>query len=171
MGNRGGPISDAPGRRQWASTHWIYCRLAFKGRTRVFREPGRKYTELFFFDEAVALAAGHRPCGECQHRRLLEYKAATFDTTASVDLLDSTLHRERLSPPYAEIGCLPAGTFVAHGGRAVLVWAGTAYAWSPDEGYSELAPLEPSTQVRVLTPQLTRHALAAGFAIHPRLEH
>ena len=27
--------------------------------------PGR-YTELFFLDEAVALAAGHRPCGECR---------------------------------------------------------------------------------------------------------
>lgn len=23
------------------------------------------YTELFFLDEAVALAAGHRPCAEC----------------------------------------------------------------------------------------------------------
>ncbi|MGF6885736.1 hypothetical protein ABIA39_007347 [Nocardia sp. GAS34] len=171
MGNRGGPISGTPGRRQWASTHWIYCRLAFKGRTRVFREPGRKYTELFFFDEAVALAAGHRPCGECQHRRLREYKAAMFDTAASVDTLDSILHRERLAPGYAEIGCLPAGTFVTYDGRPVLLWAGTAYAWTPDRGYSESPPPAPSTRVRVLTPQLTRRALAAGFAVRPRLEY
>ena len=27
--------------------------------------PGR-YTELFFLDEATALAAGHRPCFECR---------------------------------------------------------------------------------------------------------
>jgi hypothetical protein len=30
--------------------------------------PGR-YTELFFLDEATALAAGHRPCAECQRDR------------------------------------------------------------------------------------------------------
>jgi hypothetical protein len=27
------------------------------------------YTELFFLDEAVALAAGHRPCAECRRER------------------------------------------------------------------------------------------------------
>jgi len=169
MGNRGGPIPDVPGRRQWASTHWIYCHLAFKERERVFRNPGRKYTELFFFDEAVALAAGHRPCGECQHRRLLEYKATTFDTTVSVDLLDSILHRERRTPSYAEISSLPDGTFVDHGGRTVLLWSGAAYLWTPDRGYSEPHELAPTTRARVLTPDLTRRALAAGFTIRPRL--
>ena len=29
-------------------------------------EPGR-WTPLFFWDEAVAFAAGHRPCALCRH--------------------------------------------------------------------------------------------------------
>ncbi len=168
MGNRGGPISDRPGLRQWSSTHWIYCHLAFNGRQRVFRNPGRKYTELFFFDEAVALAAGHRPCGECQHRRLVEYKAATLGTPVSVDVIDARLHSERLSPVYAEVGSLPPGTFVSHGERPVLLWSGAAYAWDPDRGY-ELSRLQESLRVRVLTPETTRRALTNGFTIQPRL--
>jgi len=42
---------------------WITCVLAFKGRRRKVMAPGQ-YTELFFFDEATAFAAGHRPCFE-----------------------------------------------------------------------------------------------------------
>ena len=167
MGNRGGATS---GRRQWASKHWIYCLLSFKERQRVFRDPGRKYTELFFFDEAVALAAGHRPCGECQHRRLIEYKAATLDASVTVEVLDSILHRERLNPEDAEIGGLPDGTFVEHGGRAVLLWRGAAHPWTPEHGYDEPLEVGRATRVRVLTPDLTRRALAAGFTVRPRLE-
>ena len=37
--------------------------------------PGR-YTELFFLDEAVSLAAGHRPCAECRRERLEGRSAA-----------------------------------------------------------------------------------------------
>jgi methylphosphotriester-DNA--protein-cysteine methyltransferase len=35
--------------------------------------PGR-YTELFFLDEATALAAGHRPCAECQRARFNHFR-------------------------------------------------------------------------------------------------
>ncbi|MFI5776338.1 hypothetical protein [Nocardia sp. NPDC051570] len=168
MGNRGGPISEKSGRRQWASVHWIYCQLDFNGRERVFRQPGRRYTELFFFDEAVALAAGHRPCGECQHRRLVEYKAAAFDAAVSVDVVDSVLHRERSVLVYAEVGGLSAGTFVRHDGELVLLWHGAAYAWDRDRGYTESTPPAASTRVLVLTPESTRRALSAGFAVDPR---
>ncbi|MFF0494400.1 hypothetical protein ACFYTQ_35745 [Nocardia sp. NPDC004068] len=170
MGNRGGPIPESPARRPWASTHWIYCHLAFNGRERVFRQPGRRYTELFFFDEAVALAAGHRPCGECQHHRLREYKAATIGVAGTVGTLDALLHRQRLSAEvHAEADGLPAGTFVRHRDRDVLLWAGTAFAWDAEHGYREVALPAAGTRVRVLTPLLTRRALAAGFAIRPRL--
>jgi hypothetical protein len=40
---------------------WIICVLEFKGRRHRIMVPGH-YTELFFLDEATALAAGHRPC-------------------------------------------------------------------------------------------------------------
>jgi hypothetical protein len=69
MGNRG-CLHDAKGqiRRPWQLKRWIVCVLAFKGRQRRVMTPGH-YTELFFLDEATALAAGHRPCAECQRER------------------------------------------------------------------------------------------------------
>ena len=67
MGNRG--ILHDRDRRlgvsRWKHPHWVCCRLAFLGRHRPVMTPGR-YTELFFLDEATALAAGHRPCAECR---------------------------------------------------------------------------------------------------------
>ena len=67
MGNRGGRLHDEArrlGARRWVSRAWICCVIAFRGRRR--RVMGAGYTELFFLDEAVALAAGHRPCAECR---------------------------------------------------------------------------------------------------------
>ncbi len=65
MGNRGGRMHDAAtktlSRRRWASKHWIICVTRFKQRWRPVMGPS-SYTELFFLDEATALAAGHRPC-------------------------------------------------------------------------------------------------------------
>ena len=43
-------------------------------------QPNR-YTELFFLDEATALAAGHRPCFECR-RRDAEHFAALWGADA-----------------------------------------------------------------------------------------
>src|SRR6478736_8868570 len=66
-GNRG-CLHDDRGRirRRYAGRRWIACRLEFRGRRRAaLMQPGR-YTELFFLDEATALAAGHRPCAECR---------------------------------------------------------------------------------------------------------
>lgn len=69
MGNRG-VLHAAAGdiRRTWQLKRWIACVLTFKGRRRSVMAPGR-YTELFFLDEATALAAGHRPCAECRRDR------------------------------------------------------------------------------------------------------
>jgi hypothetical protein len=66
MGNRGGCFHTDTrqlSRRRWVSQRWIVCVLEFRGRQRTVMTPGR-YTELFFLDEATALAAGHRPCRE-----------------------------------------------------------------------------------------------------------
>ena len=66
MGNRGGALHNERREivRQHKGRRWITCVLEFKGRYRKVMTPGR-YTELFFLDEAVAFAAGHRPCAEC----------------------------------------------------------------------------------------------------------
>jgi hypothetical protein len=62
MGNWG-VLHDAEGHihRSWQVRRWLICVLEFHGRHREVMSPGR-YTELFFLDEATALAAGHRPC-------------------------------------------------------------------------------------------------------------
>ena len=65
MGNRGclHDTTDRP-KRQYQTKRWIMCKLDFKGRHREPMPPNQ-YTSLFFLDEATALAAGHRPCCEC----------------------------------------------------------------------------------------------------------
>ena len=68
-GNRG-CLHGADGKvhRRFAGTRWIACRLRVRGRKRrVLMMPGR-YTELFFLDEATAMAAGHRACATCRRR-------------------------------------------------------------------------------------------------------
>ena len=57
MGNRG-VLHDGEGRilRAWQGKRWIVCLLEFKGRKRAVMAPGH-YTEVFFLDEATALAS------------------------------------------------------------------------------------------------------------------
>src|SRR5690349_3870241 len=76
MGNRG-ILHDDNKRlvRTSRNNGWLICRLEFKGRQRTPMTAGT-YTELFFLDEAVALAAGHRPCGECRRQQHRSYMAA-----------------------------------------------------------------------------------------------
>jgi hypothetical protein len=66
-GNRG--ILHGPDRtlatKRWSHKAWICCVLDWQGRKRDVMT-GRYWTELFFLDEAVAMAAGHRPCGYCR---------------------------------------------------------------------------------------------------------
>lgn len=165
MGNRGGALPSDPTRRQWATKAWIYCRLQFNDRVRVFRQPGRRYTELFFFDEAHAVAAGHRPCGECQHHRLREFKiAAGFTATTPVAVLDAVLHAERTEPrDSARPPDLPDGVFVVVDARPILLRDRRAFGWTSAVGYVE-CPV-PGRVVPVLTPPLVRRALEAGFAL------
>src|SRR5580698_8779567 len=67
MGNRGVlHDEDRTLVRQWQVRRWISCRLHWRGRKRIVMSP-RRYTELFFLDEAASLATGHRPCAECRN--------------------------------------------------------------------------------------------------------
>ncbi len=77
MGNRG-RLHDAGRRivRYAQGRRWIACLTSFRGRRRTVMSP-RSYTELFFLDEAVALAAGHRPCAECRHTDYRRFHAAS----------------------------------------------------------------------------------------------
>jgi hypothetical protein len=186
MGNRG-CLHDAhknvTGRR-WTTKAWIACRLEFKNRRRQIMAP-RRYTELFFLDEATALAAGHRPCGECRRADFLRFKAAWcagnrkrgIAAENSVRDIDAVLHGERLSAKDhpiidAALATLPDGTmWLFHESPDHDVWivAGRRIArWTP-AGYDLSRHRPRDLRVRVLTPPSIVAALAAGYApvIHP----
>src|SRR5258708_26927720 len=62
-GNRGiihDPATRTLLSKRWASKAWLVCFCDYKGRRREVMA-GRSWTELFFLDEAGAMAAGHRP--------------------------------------------------------------------------------------------------------------
>src|SRR5260370_21339345 len=63
-------------RKRWASKAWLICRCDYKDRRRDVMA-GRSWTELFFLDEAVALAPGHRPCFLCPPKAAESFRAAS----------------------------------------------------------------------------------------------
>ena len=77
--HEGGSASEGRGGhrivRSHASDLWITCALEFRGRWREQWLPHR-YTHLFFHDEAVSFAAGHRPCAECRRGDYRAYQQA-----------------------------------------------------------------------------------------------
>jgi hypothetical protein len=179
MGNRGGCFHRDDGRQKqkpWASIHWIACVLDFKGRRRRIRQPGL-YTELFFLDEATALAAGHRPCFECRRAEALQFQAfwaKTHDqqTTPKVAAMDTVLQQQRIDPPYAKrttptrIADLPDGAMVRIGEAPALIWRGRVRRWT-FEGYAD--DLSTTQKVDLLTPPAIVAILRAGYPpkVHP----
>jgi hypothetical protein len=165
---------------------WVTCLLEFKGRRRVVMAPDR-YTELFFLDEATALAAGHRPCGECRRADYRRFKALWLvanrerglGTKAPIAAIDRELQRDRLAADgrarayQARLGALPDGVFVVLPGTGgpLLHWRGRLASWSP-EGYGPSRPAARGQRVTVLTPRSTSRTIAAGYVpgIHPSLE-
>src|SRR5579859_5210937 len=102
MGNRG-ILHDARRNivRDSQVRRWIACRLEFRGRHRDIMSPG-SWTELFFLDEATALAAGHRPCAECRRADYRRFQTAWRDARlsnshapSSADVMDAILHQDR----------------------------------------------------------------------------
>lgn len=180
MGNRG-CLHDEQGhiRRQFLGKRWIICLLEFKDRKRIVMRPGY-YTELFFLDEATALAAGHRPCAECQRERFNLFREIWVKanpelsnaTRPSADALDEVLHQERLGMDHElcdSIGNLPDGVFITDDERtAYLVLKNKLLRWSP-AGYEDAGRDDLRYPARILTPPSTVRALAAGYPVivHP----
>lgn len=185
LGNRG-VLHDEAGRikRSWQVKRWIVCVLEYKGRRRTVMAPNR-YTELFFLDEATALAAGHRPCSECRHARFLEFREAwaagngVAGSAAAIKaaMIDDRLHAERLGPDrsqrtfQANLDTLPDGVFVILEGRddqPRLIRNDSLLVWSPG-GYLDREPRREGTAVTVLTPISMVRAIRAGYPpeVHP----
>jgi hypothetical protein len=142
--------------------------------------PGR-YTELFFLDEATALAAGHRPCAECRradYNRLTEIWLELHPDQHGADAIDDQLHLERLTvctrerrfheASYTE---LPDGTFVVHAGEPCLVLGPRLLSWSPG-GYVVRARRPANGVATLITPPSLAAVLRCGWAplvpfLHP----
>ena len=162
----------------WRHKAWVTCKLEFKGRKRTVFAP-RRYSELFFLDEATAFSAGHRPCGECRRDKFKAFKAAWCTanpnllqtSNPSIGLVDKQLHAERAvrgggQVTYNEmIGNLPDGVFINIDGTAVLVWRGHLHTWT-HHGYVEQRPIKASsTVVQVLTPKSVVAAFREGLDV------
>jgi hypothetical protein len=172
-GNRG-CLHDAGGRirRRYDGKRWIACRLRFRGWHRhPLMQPGR-FTELFFLDEATALAAGHRPCALCRREdyvRLAAIWTRLHVDQAGADAIDAQLHSERVDPTTrgrrrgeAALDELPDGAFVMHDGAPHLVLGARLLRWSP-AGYVAGAPRPAGVRVEAITPPSLVAVLRAGW--------
>jgi hypothetical protein len=173
IGNRGCLHVDRTIVRQWHSRRWIVCALDYKGWVAPKWVPGR-WTALFFWDEAVALAAGHRPCALCRHNAYAAWCdawAAATGSRQSADNMDRQLHTDRVTAartkqthqqPWAE---LPKGAFVTINGTAALVLDDRLVPWSAEPtGYSPAIDRPTRGIATVLTPRSTVEVIRQGYA-------
>jgi hypothetical protein len=161
-GNRGCLHDDRRRiRRRYPVKRWIACRLEFRGWHRApLMQPGR-FTELFFLDEATALAVGHRPCALCRRSDydfLTEVWASLHEDQRGADAIDAQLHRERITPRSGErvlhaasFDELPDGTFVLEGGEPWLVLGHQLRRWTPSR-YDDAMRRPRNRNARVITP-------------------
>ncbi len=185
-GNRGCVVDDRGRvvRHHGNNLLWITCRLEFRGRRVELARPNR-WTPLFFLDDAVALAAGHRPCGECRHTDYLAYRDGVTAATGSGPPLRAAELNRRLADERlrhgrglsraadrilwrAPIDRLPDATVVLDAaGRPSLLVGETLRPFSLD-GWGAAVPV-PDGPVTVLTPPTSVGALAHSFVpvLHP----
>jgi hypothetical protein len=185
-GNRGCVVDDHEQVvRHHGSQLWISCVTEFRGWRWPLARP-RRWTPLFFLDDAVALAAGHRPCATC---RRADYTAYRDAVTRAIDApspllgqqLNERLHAERhrrgrglvragdrivWSAPYAG---LPDGAVVVGPDRSSQLVVGDRLLRFSFEGWGDASPRPAVGEATVLTPPTSVAALAHGYQppLHP----
>lgn len=178
-GNRGCLVDDQERVvRHHGGSLWITCRLEFRGRRWPLARP-RRWTPLFFLDDAVALAAGHRPCAACRRDSYRAYRDAVIRAVGGAEPLraadlDRRLRVERLRPgrglsragdrimwaaPYRG---LPDGTVVVDGDGAGLLVGDAALRFA-FRGWTDARPRPRRATATVLTPPTSVLALRHGF--------
>jgi hypothetical protein len=171
-GNRGiihDPATKTLLKKRWSNAAWLICVCEFRGRRREVMG-GRSWTELFFLDEATALAAGHRPCFYCRRDDANRFRAAWEQGNGGSNMLapdiDAVLHRERyasgkrLHAMPSPAGRLPDGVMIAVDREALLVIKGKPLRWT-FAGYRKADA--PVWNALLLTPPSTLRALAVGY--------
>jgi len=172
-GNRG-CLHDETGRirRRYNGKRWIACRLRYRGWERgPLLQPGR-FTELFFLDDATALAAGHRPCALCRREdydRLVSIWLDLHPGQVGADAIDAQLHAERVAPDTraqlrheAPIDELPDGAFVLRDEEPCLVLGAHLLSWSA-AGYVARWPRPAREQALLITPPSLVSVLRAAW--------
>ena len=146
--------------------------------------PG-SWTELFFLDEAVALAAGHRPCGYCRRDDYRDFLACWAAGTGWNPArpprqpdVDAGLHADRVDRQGrqrhhgAGLDGLPDGCFVRLPDDPTpwLVHGARLHPWS-HAGYGPPIRRPIGITVSVITPAAAVAALAAGYIplVHPSI--
>ena len=185
-GNRGCVVDDAENVvRHHGSQLWLICQTEFRGWRWPLARP-RRWTPLFFLDDAVALAAGHRPCATCRRDSYRSYRQAVTTGLGFADLLSAHSLNLRLQAERHRRGRglvrrhdriltvmahaeLPDGAVcVDDNDRARLV-VGNAWMSFDFDGWSDARPRPSGGTVRVLTPPTSITALTNGFVpvLHP----
>jgi hypothetical protein len=173
LGNRGQLHRGTEIVRFHRSQLWIVCALQHKDWRLPQWQEGH-FTVLFFHDEAVALAAGHRPCALCRRADYESYRDAWFGGLGtprpSAKEMDARLHGERLvrgthrrrfhEASWPEV---PTGAFVLHDDRPALVRADGLVPWTTT-GYAAPQRRPARGRATLITPPATTAALAAGYA-------
>lgn len=179
MGNRGCLHNDQEQlvTQRWRLARWICCQTQFKGRKRRLMSPGC-YTELFFLDEATALAAGHRPCAECRradYRRFLDGWRAATESAPSAAAVDGRLHAEREPILFGSLRhmraaeSLPDGVMVRRtDDNAYLIAAGNFRRWT-HAGYESREPINPDERLALITAPTVVEVIRRGYqpVLHP----
>jgi hypothetical protein len=157
-----------------ASDLWITCALEFRGRRHQQWQP-HHYTFLYFHDEAVSFAAGHRPCAECRRDSYNAYRAAWAEARGvdppSARLMNRQLHAERIARgthrrrihqlPWSD---LPDGAFVLLDTTPALVIGDHLTEWTR-QGYRDRRNRPSRGTADVITPPSTLAAFRAGYPV------
>lgn len=185
-GNRGCLVDDhGEVVRHHRGRLWIACETEYRNWRVPLARPGR-WTPIFFLDDAVALAAGHRPCGLCRRDAYQSYREAVSRAVSpgrplGAEELNRRLASERLRPGRgleraadrilwtADIDRLPVGSVIVDPGRPPRLLLGDRLLTFGFAGWSRPMPRPPSGTVEVLTPPTSVAALSHGFTpiLHP----
>jgi hypothetical protein len=157
-----------------AHEHWITCALRFKDRWDEQWRP-HHFSWLYFHDEAVSFAAGHRPCAECRRAPYNAYRAAWADGLGvelpSAKAVDHQLHGERIvrgshgrRTHAMAWRAVPDGAFVVAEDGPALVVGDALVPWTV-AGYGAPGRRPARGDAAVLTPPSSLAALGAGYPV------